>query len=127
MGWLGKMLGGDRQSKLSEVDEATFREAVLQSEVPVAVDFWASWCAPCQVMGGLLRELAPEFEGRLKIVKLNVDYSPEIARTYGIHSIPTIIVFKNGKAADQLTGLVQMNPLRERFERHALPKPEEAS
>ncbi|MBM3324430.1 MAG: thioredoxin [Calditrichaeota bacterium] len=127
MGWLGKVFGGDKEGKLSEVDEATFRETVLESDLPVAVDFWASWCAPCQVMGGLLRELAPEFEGRLKIVKLNVDYSPDIARTYGIHSIPTIIVFKNGKVADQLTGLMQMNPLRQRFERHALPKPKEVS
>lgn len=127
MGWLGKVFGGDKESKLSEVDDTTFRETVLQSEVPVAVDFWAAWCAPCQVMGGLLRELAPEFEGRLRIVKLNVDFSPQIAQAYAVRSIPTLIIFKNGRAVDQFTGLMQMNPLRKRLEQQALPKSEEAS
>jgi thioredoxin 1 len=125
MGWLGKVFGGDKVGKLSEVDDTTFQEAVLQSDMPTAVDFWAGWCAPCQVMGGLLRELAPEFEGRLRIVKLNVDFSPRIAQAYGVHSIPTLIIFKNGKAADKFTGLMPMNPLRQRLERHALPKSEE--
>jgi len=127
MGWLNKILGGDQRGQIPEVDDATFNEAVLQSELPVVVDFWASWCAPCQVMGGLLRDLAPEFEGRLKIVKVNVDHSREMANVYGIQSIPTVVIFKNGAAVDKFVGLMQLNPLRERLERHALHKPKEAS
>ena len=127
MGWLNKILGGDPRGQIPEVDDATFNEVVLQSQLPVVVDFWAPWCAPCQVMGSLLRDLAQEFEGRLKIVKVNVDHSRATANLYGIQSIPTVIIFKNGAAVDKFVGLMQLNPLRERLERHALHKPKEAS
>ena len=125
MGWLSRFTGGSKRPQITEVDDTTFREEVLQSDTPVLVDFWAPWCAPCQVMGGLLRDLLPEFEGRLRVMKLNVDYGPQTARTYGIRSIPTAIIFKNGRAVDKFVGLMQLNPLRERLERHALPHTKE--
>jgi thioredoxin 1 len=125
MGWLSRLTGGSKRPEITEVDDATFQEGVLQSDTPVLVDFWAPWCAPCQVMGGLLRDLVPEFEGRLRVVKLNVDYGPQTAQTYGIRSIPTVIIFKNGRVVDKFVGLMQLNPLRERLGRHALPQAKE--
>lgn len=125
MGWLSRLAGGNQRGKITEVDDATFQDEVLQSDVPVLVDFWAPWCAPCQVMGGLLRDLVPGFEGRLKVVKHNVDQGPQTAQAYGIRSIPTVIIFKNGRAVDKFVGLLQLNPLKERLERHALPQTKE--
>lgn len=125
MGWIGKLFGGDKRSKITEVDDSIFESEVLQSDLPVLVDFWAPWCPPCQVMGGLLRDLLPEFEGRLKITKLNLDYAPQTAGAFGVRSIPTVIIFKNGRAVDKFTGLMPLNPLRQRLERHALKQAKE--
>ncbi|MBU1708311.1 thioredoxin [bacterium] len=127
MGWISKLLGEKKQNKILEVEDDTFEEDVLKSDMPVLVDFWAPWCAPCQVMGGLLRDLVPEFSGRLRIAKLNLDYNPQTAGAYGVRSIPTVIIFKNGRAVDKFTGLVPLNTLRQKLERHALPQPKEES
>jgi thioredoxin 1 len=77
---------------------------VLQSDIPVLIDFWAPWCAPCHMVAPIVEELANDFSGRLKVMKLNVDNNPSIAQNYGIFSIPTILIFKGGQVAAQVVG-----------------------
>lgn len=82
---------------LCYLDDDNFENEVIQSEVPVLVDFWAEWCAPCKTIAPVLEELASEYEGKLKIGKLDIDQSEQIPRKYGIRSIPTLMLFKNGE------------------------------
>lgn len=93
-------------SNIAEVSDATFQNEVLESEVPVLVDFWAPWCGPCRAIAPVLEELSGEYAGRAKIVKLNVDDHQTIAANYGVRSIPNLIVFKNGAVANQIIGAV---------------------
>ena len=86
------------------VSEATFGQEVLSSNEPVLVDFWAEWCGPCRAIAPVLDELSSELEGKVKIVKLNVDENPGIAAQYGVRSIPAMILFKGGEAADMKIG-----------------------
>ncbi len=86
--------------------DGNFDEEVLKSSVPVLVDFWAEWCAPCKMVAPSIEELASEYEGKLKVGKVNVDSNPNIASTYQIRSIPSIVFFKDGKVADQIVGAV---------------------
>jgi thioredoxin 1 len=94
----------------------TFQEVVVDSEVPVLVDFWATWCAPCRVIAPVIEELADEFQGRAKVVKLDVDNNPRVAMDYGIRSIPTLLFFKDGRPVDQLIGVVPKRTLTERLD-----------
>ena len=88
----------------THVSDANFGEEVLSSKEPVLVDFWAEWCGPCRAISPVLEELAGELEGKVKIVKLNVDENPNTASKYGIMSIPTLMMFKNGELASRQVG-----------------------
>jgi len=89
---------------VAPVSDKSFQADVLQSKEPVLVDFWAEWCGPCRAVGPVLEEVAGELKGKLKIVKLNVDENPETAAKYGIQSIPTLMIFKNGEMASRQIG-----------------------
>ena len=82
-----------------------FDAEVMNSEIPVLVDFWAVWCGPCQMLAPTIEELANEYEGKVKVGKVNVDEQPELAQKYGIMSIPTLIYFKDGQIAEQTMGV----------------------
>ncbi len=87
-----------------EISDGTFEAEVLKSDIPVMVDFWAPWCGPCKMVAPILEEIAGEYEGKLKITKMDVDQNPEIARQYKIMSIPSLLIFKEGKLVDQVIG-----------------------
>jgi thioredoxin 1 len=91
-------------AEITDVTDATFESEVLKSETPVLVDFWAEWCAPCRAIAPIVKELADTYGGKLKVVKINIDESPQTPGQYGIRSIPTILTFKNGQVVSQLTG-----------------------
>lgn len=97
--------------------DQNFEQEVLKSAKPVLVDFWAAWCGPCQMMGPVVDELAKESEEKFKIGKVNVDENRETAAKYGIMSIPTLIIFKNGKVAKQLVGVQSKENLKEELEK----------
>ena len=88
------------------ITNENFEQEVLKSDIPVLVDFWAVWCGPCQMVGPILSEIAEENEGKIKVGKVNVDEQPELARQFGIMSIPTMMVFKGGEKVNQLGGAV---------------------
>ena len=86
--------------------DENFKKEVLEANLPVLVDFWAPWCGPCQTAGPVIEELAKEHEGKIKMGKLNVDENPQIGQKYGILSIPTVIIFKNGEEVKRQVGFV---------------------
>jgi len=87
------------------VDDKSFNEVVLEAKMPFLVDFWAPWCAPCRAIAPVVGELAAEYEGRVGFVKVNVDENTRVATEYGIRSIPTLLLFKDGKPMTQIVGL----------------------
>ena len=92
--------------KVAEITDAEFEQQVLKSDTPVLVDFWAPWCGPCKNIAQLIEELAGEFNGKLKVVKVNVDDHKEAARKYNVRGIPNLVFFKDGELADQIVGAV---------------------
>ncbi len=101
---------------MKEITDKDFETEVLKSEVPVIVDFWADWCAPCQAMGPIFEEVSKKFEGKVKFLKVNVDENPHIASQYNIMSIPTLIIFKDGKPQEALTGVQKKEELEKKLE-----------
>lgn len=99
-----------------EVTDQTFDRDVLQSSEPVLVDFWAPWCGPCRMVAPIVEELAEEYAGRVKFVKLNTDENPTTAARYGIRSIPTLLVFKNGQPVGQIIGFRPKSDLKKRLD-----------
>ena len=89
-----------------EISDQSFEREVLQSPVPVLIDFWAPWCAPCRAIAPVVEELAREYEGRVKIVKLNVDDNPQTPQRYGVRGIPNLILFQGGTVREQIVGAV---------------------
>ncbi len=98
---------------LIHVTDSDFKTEVVEAAAPVLVDFGADWCGPCRLIGPVLEELAPEYEGRLTIAKLDVDNNRETAIKYGVQGIPTLILFKDGKVADQVVGALPKPKLKE--------------
>ena len=106
-------------SDITAVTQDNFDQEVVQSAVPVLVDFWAPWCGPCRAMAPVLEALAKEFAGKIKFAKLNVDEHPALASKYGIHSIPSLFLFKNGQVAESLIGYMSDKELRSKLQPHA--------
>ena len=98
-----------------DVNLDNFEEKVLKSDIPVLVDLWAPWCGPCKAIGPTVNELAEEYISRLKVVKLNIDESPELATRYNVMSIPTLLIFKDGKVEEQIIGLVGKDKIESKF------------
>jgi thioredoxin 1 len=99
-----------------ELKDDTFDSEVTQSDIPVVVDFGATWCQPCKRLAPIVEKLAQEYEGRVKIAKFDIDDSPQVPARFGIMSVPTVIFFKDGERVDQVMGLVPEENLREKVE-----------
>jgi len=106
------------------VTDDTFEDEVVKSTLPVLVDFWAPWCAPCLMIAPILEDIAAEYEGRLKVVRLNVDENPRLTSQFGIMSIPTLILFKDGQAVERLVGAMPKRKLLDKITPHLKPKSE---
>jgi len=100
------------------VTDNTFQEEVLSSQQPVLVDFWATWCGPCRMVAPIVEEIAGEQEGKLKVAKVDVDANPQVAQQFGVMSIPTLMVFKNGEAVERLVGYMPKAKLMQAIQPH---------
>ncbi len=107
----------EKDTKYVTVTDDTFAEEVLNSAQPVLVDFWAAWCGPCRMIAPSLEELAAEYEGRFKIAKVDVDVNQKSANDFGIQSLPTLLIFKQGKVVDSIIGAVSKRTISDRLNR----------
>lgn len=103
-----------------QVTDATFGDMVLKSDIPVLVDFWAPWCGPCRAVAPVLDELSQEYAGKVKICKMNVDENTVVPSQYGVRSIPTLVLIKNGQIAEQIIGAVPKDTLKRVLDTKAL-------
>jgi thioredoxin 1 len=101
-----------------EITDANFAEEVEKSNIPVLLDFWAVWCGPCKMIAPIVEELAGEFQGKVKIGKVDVDSSPVVAGKFGIRSIPTLLIFKGGQVVDQIVGAVPKGHIVDKLNSH---------
>ena len=99
-----------------EVTDDTWQELVLDSDTPVMVDFWADWCGPCKMIAPAVHDMAVDYDGKLKVAKLDVDASPQTAMQYGVRSIPALIFFKGGQPVDQIIGAVPKGQLKKKVD-----------
>ena len=103
-------------AKYKTITDATFKQEVLESDKPVLVDFWATWCGPCRVIAPVIEELAEDFEGRAVVAKMDVDENQMVPMQFGIRSIPTLLIFKDGQVVDQVIGAARKKVLAEKLE-----------
>lgn len=101
-----------------EINESQFDQEVLQAEMPVLVDFWAPWCGPCKMLGPVLEEVAAANDGRLKVVKVNVDENPDLAQKYEVMGIPAMFLLKNGQVIDSFTGAMNKQALTDKIDKY---------
>ncbi len=111
-------MGGQNDTNTITVNDENFDEEVLQSDIPVLVDFWAEWCGPCKVVGPTIEALAADYHGKVKVAKLNIDDNPEATGRFGVRSIPTLIVFKDGKAQEAAVGVKPKGQLAELIDQY---------
>jgi thioredoxin 1 len=104
--------------KTFEANEANFQAVVLNSETPVLVDFWAEWCSPCRMIAPIVDEIATEYEGKLRVAKLDADENQNILMEYGVMGIPTLILFKGGKVVERITGYLPKGKILPKLENH---------
>lgn len=108
------MLAGEKMSvKPVDVSDSKFQEEVIKADQPVLVDFWASWCGPCRMIAPVLEEIAADYEGKLKVAKVNVDDNPDTAARYSVMSIPTLMLFKNGEPVQTIVGFRRKEDLKD--------------
>ena len=105
-------------SATQPVTDSSFDEEVINSALPVLVDFWAPWCGPCRMVTPVVDEISQQYEGKIKVVKLNTDENPHVANKYGIRSIPTLMIFKGGQRVDMVVGAVPKTTLANTLEKH---------
>ena len=101
-----------------EITDSSFQEVVLQSDKPVLVDFWAPWCGPCRMLSPVIEQLHNEFEGKAVVAKVDIDNNQQVALEYGIRSIPTLLIFKNGEVVDKIVGLSPKEVIVEKLSAH---------
>ena len=103
-------------SEIISLNEQSWKDEVTNSKFPVIVDFWAEWCAPCRMMAPILEEISKEYEGKIKVGKLNVDENPIVAGEYRVMGIPTLLFFRSGKLVDKVVGVVPKKALQDKIE-----------
>jgi thioredoxin 1 len=101
-----------------EITDANFKSEVMESTTPVLLDFWAEWCGPCKMIAPIVEQIATEYSGKLKVGKVDVDSNQQTAMAFGIRSIPTLLIFKNGKVVDQIVGAVPKPALADKISKH---------
>ena len=108
----------ETKQDVPQVTDSSFDQDVLQSDIPVLVDFWAPWCGPCRMVAPVVSEIAQQFKDKVKVVKLNTDENPNTASKYGIRSIPTLMIFKGGERVDMVVGAVPKTTLANTLEKY---------